>query len=41
LTQQQEIDYLRRKAKQFREVANAYHTPISLKHFEIAEELSA
>jgi hypothetical protein len=35
---QQEIDYLRRKAEQFREVA-AYHTPISLKLFEIAEEL--
>lgn len=35
----QDVQYLRHKAEQFRMVANEYNTPISLKLFEISEEL--
>jgi hypothetical protein len=35
----QDIQYLQRKAEQFRKVASDYHTPISLKLLQIAQEL--
>jgi len=36
---EQDIQYLRHKAEQFRKVASGYHTPISLKFLQVAEEL--
>lgn len=38
---EEEIRYLRQKARQFRELASAYPTEISPKLCEIAEELEA